>query len=383
MAGATVAAKSCLADANFNDMTGLVIRQQKQRIDYYLNAIGQALKATQADGHDELAGDGTYDSMPGDSTVVGLPEWIDDRGLRYCFHHDYSPVPEANSAVACSLSDTSNIATQIDKVFSLAQQLSDRTLSSETSWLNDLDCLMRNTLNLWRTNHGQVALSSHIRRYFKMHRTQGKVFHDSLLFLARMFYSVEVFLEAARKVKGSRSINYITVPYHAQPEGDCVEHADTVLNVLEKLGFPVQLIPRRMLTRVERNLPTILKQNRHARHIHAELQALYHLNIHFSDEDGTYTVHPYVGCSKRCCFLCNAFIRSVYPSMRVRGSHNAIIHRWEPQRYFTTAAQKDKFELGVQSMLQMLKLSWKKNSRPHVYNRNSPWLSLPTVCRRS
>ncbi|KAM5360446.1 hypothetical protein ACJA88_014830 [Fusarium oxysporum] len=179
-----------------------------------------------------------------------------------------------------------------------------------------------------------------------MHRTQGKVFHDPLLFLARMFYSVEVFLEAARKVKGSRSINYITVPYHAQPEGDCVEHADTVLNVLEKLGFPVQLIPRRMLTRVERNLPTILKQNRHARHIHAEPQALYHLKIHFSDEDGTYTVNPYVGCSKRCCFLCNAFIRSVYPSMRVRGSHNAIIHRWEPQRYFTTAAQKDKFELG-------------------------------------
>jgi hypothetical protein len=341
-------------------MTGLVIRQQRQRIDYYLNAIGQALKATQADGHDESFRDGTYNSVPGDSTVAGVPEWIDDRGLHYCFHHDDSPVPEANSAVACSLSDASNIATQIDKVFSLAQQLSDRPVCSETSWNNDLECLMRNTLNLWRTNHGQVALSSHIRRYFKMHCAQGKVFHDSVLFLARMFYSVEVFLEAARKIKGSCSVNYITVPYHVQPEGDCVEHADSVLNVLERLGFPVQLIPRRILTRIERNLPILLKQNRHAQHIHAELQALYYLNIHFPDEVGTFTVHPYVGCSKRCCFLCNAFIKSVYPSMRVRGSHNAIIHRWKPQRYFTTAAQKDKFELGVQRMLQILKAILKK-----------------------
>ena len=49
-----------MADANFNDMKGLVIHQQKQRIDYYLNAIGQALKATQADGITSWSRDGVW-----------------------------------------------------------------------------------------------------------------------------------------------------------------------------------------------------------------------------------------------------------------------------------------------------------------------------------
>ncbi|KAM6508172.1 hypothetical protein FALCPG4_018059 [Fusarium falciforme] len=385
-----------MADANFHDMLRLVIHQQKQRIDYYVNAICQALKATQADGHDDLVGGCTLKNkplsspqdrfrMPGDSTVVGLFEWVDDHGLQYCFRHDDSPVTKANSAMASSRSDASNITTQIDQVFCLAQQLSDRTPSSETRWLNDMECLMRNTLNLWRTNHGQVVLSSRIRHLFKTHRTQGKVFHDSILFLTRIFYSVEVFLEAARKVKGSHSISYIAVPYHDQPEGDRLEHADTVLKILARLRFPVQLISRRMLTRIERNLPTLREQNRRARHIHAELQALYHLDILFSDENGTYTVHPYVGCSRRCCFLCNAFITSVYPNMRVRGGHNAVMHRWEPQRYFPTAAQRDKFELGVQSILQTLKAILQKAFSAAWFQQEQPLAQsshgLPSILR--
>lgn len=63
-------------------------------------------------------------------------------------------------------------------------------------------------------------------------------------------------------------------------------------------------------------------------HVHAEIQLLSHQKTSVSSQDEIGKVHPYIGCSKRCCLLCWLFIRTD-ASFQVRGSHETVMHRWE------------------------------------------------------
>ena len=62
-------------------------------------------------------------------------------------------------------------------------------------------------------------------------------------------------------------------------------------------------------------------QNQSA-HIHAEVQLLF-----FLAENQIRNVFPFVGGSKRSCFLCAAFIK-VYGNIQTRGSHGHLYSKW-------------------------------------------------------
>ncbi|KAK4089361.1 hypothetical protein Purlil1_6350 [Purpureocillium lilacinum] len=204
-----------------------------------------------------------------------------------------------------------------DRILCSARKLSSDTCP-EIEWRPELENLMRSALRLWRSEHGQVALRSWTKRQFTGGSSQQKLFHDSLLYLARIYYAVEVFMEAARKFVCGRSVCYVSAPFLAiqcRRRGR-LDPADATSKTLATLVVDKRKISPKVTRDLEQSLPKLYQQNENDRHTHAEIQALYHLEVLFPSQDKTYTVHPYIGCSRRCCFLCKAFVEVTYPEMR-------------------------------------------------------------------
>ena len=58
-------------------------------------------------------------------------------------------------------------------------------------------------------------------------------------------------------------------------------------------------------------------------HAHAEIQILFVMET----EGPGSKIIPYIGCSKRCCFLCAKFIEA-HGRYRIRGTHGKVYHQW-------------------------------------------------------
>lgn len=352
----------------FQDMFNLVIAQQKPRILHYISSLDQAMRSIQPDN---VMGSATPQplgspSIPiplleefvrgaGELPVAHTPTWIDNHGHRYCFALNPT-AGQVQSMVTPTWSDSGNLGLQIDRILCSARKLSSDTCP-EIEWRPELENLMRSALRLWRSEHGQVALRSWTKRQFTGGSSQQKLFHDSLLYLARIYYAVEVFTEAARKFVCGRSVCYVSAPFLAiqcRRRGR-LDPADATSKTLATLVVDKRKISPKVTRDLEQSLPKLYQQNENDRHTHAEIQALYHLEVLFPSQDKTYTVHPYIGCSRRCCFLCKAFVEVTYPEMRVRGTHYSLMHRWELQQHFPSAALRGKFENGAKKLLQTLR----------------------------
>lgn len=66
------------------------------------------------------------------------------------------------------------------------------------------------------------------------------------------------------------------------------------------------------------------ERQRQKLNIHAEVQLLMHLNTSNTSDPEPW---PYIGCSKLCCFMCHAFVKS-YRQFKTRGSHGRLFKPW-------------------------------------------------------
>ncbi|CAJ2510755.1 Uu.00g063800.m01.CDS01 [Anthostomella pinea] len=348
-------------------MLRLVLDQQRQRIEYYIDQMRLALKSAhvgESDGengehHNESADDRAASLLgrflESEKTTKGiLPHWTDNHGLRYRFHGKDHEEIRARTAADSAWSNAKNLAVELDQIVPLASQICSQAPLCDTDKATALERLMRAVFSLWKTSHGRVVLESHITYHFKQRKPQAKKFHMSLLYLARILYGVEVFSNAARQLKGIQAISIMCMPYHESGERE-PKRNETRMEISSALGISLPRIPDDIGRRIEKHLPAIRAEAKASRHIHAELQVLYHLDVLFPTVDSRHKAHPYIGCSRRCCFLCGAFIQATFPNMRTRGTHNAVIHRWEPQQWFTTEEQRDKFENGVRSLVERIR----------------------------
>ncbi|KAI5997799.1 hypothetical protein F5J12DRAFT_329143 [Pisolithus orientalis] len=64
---------------------------------------------------------------------------------------------------------------------------------------------------------------------------------------------------------------------------------------------------------------------------HAEIQLVFYIAQRMHPETVTKEFHPYIGCSKLCCFLCFTFLRffgQYGPFFKVRGCHGRVYPLW-------------------------------------------------------
>lgn len=360
-----------MEDDGPEQMLNLVLHHQKQRIRYYISTMAKAVKANQA-GSDvreasipsrsttnECAGTATNTIQSPQQTDCQPLEWVDNYGYKYSVSDIRGHLDtQATTYATPNWSDASNLRQLVDDIFHVAQKLamvnSDSMIDEN---LDDVVLLMKSTLCLWKFRHGKTELAHRVHRFFRNNKARAKLFQHSILFLCRIYYAVEICVEAARMLPNLQLILFIPVPYHRQ-EGEAPGDVETVssqvvTHSLERLNIPTAGIPARYLNQLCTKLYAIRAERKQTHVIHAEIQALYHMHAVFPNDSEDYIVHKYVGCSRRCCFLCNVLIRRTVPEMRLRGSHNAVLHRWEPHRFYPSSF-RDKFENGIKDLIQSL-----------------------------
>lgn len=63
------------------------------------------------------------------------------------------------------------------------------------------------------------------------------------------------------------------------------------------------------------------------RRVHVEIQLIHDYESRRAQSADTGKVHPYIGSSKLCCYLCSSFLRH-YSFFDYRGCHWEIYRRW-------------------------------------------------------
>lgn len=101
---------------------------------------------------------------------------------------------------------------------------------------------------------------------------------------------------------------------------------------------------------------TLMKHKRYKYHVHAKIRTLQYHDLCVPPDEGSFT-HPYIGFSKRCCWLCYSFIL-FHGQFRIRGTHESIMHRWGVSVQPTTGKSEtlSRYEQTTSRLLQKIKL---------------------------
>lgn len=215
--------------------------------------------------------------------------------------------------------------------------------------------LMAATLGLWKSVRHQSAIKTRLRNQFQNARQwlkrQNAVI-TALKFLSRVYLGVVTFIEAAEKMSMFQSIECVpvTVPPVQSEHGPSPE---TPLEAIEGLGIRVTgdgWIDYLQRQATKGNFHRLREQKRH---MHAELQVLYNHDVFYTPTNGVFYVHPYIGCSKRCCLLCYCFILA-HGGFKLRGTHETIMHRWELPTVSSAADSYAKFRSAIEHLFHIV-----------------------------
>ena len=193
----------------------------------------------------------------------------------------------------------------------------------------------------------ELIKSSHIlqtnvesRAFFRKHFCQhfGLAFGAAkralraLQFLCRFYSAVSTFIEAASRISAFRTISFVPVRcFEQRMKRDEGTSNQAISEALVSLGVSKNrdLIAARFKQVIED--PATRKDLEHTHqgkggvvktvdeifhksrsklcHVHAEIQLVDIHENHLNESNVKWRVHPYIGCSKLCCYLCHTFLR--------------------------------------------------------------------------
>ena len=161
----------------------------------------------------------------------------------------------------------------------------------------------------------------------------------ALLFLCRFYAAVLTFTEAAVRLRSFRDISFKFVKPFPEvllfKDGMKQQGARDVLARLSARSS--EALMRRLCNGKSKKPADVVKDLDKARrqpcHVHAEIQLVDDFENR-RDEPG-WRVHPYIGCSKLCCYLCDSFLRH-HAFFQYRGSHWKMYHKWHVPEAFET-----------------------------------------------
>jgi len=317
-------------------MFDLVLKYQQPRISYYVEKLRQAFRI------EKLVVIPGISEQPvlSDSWLRRLPDpgsriWIDDSGNEFKFLSRLSDDADNNSRVALSAQSLKHVEDEVAAIFSVVDKLI--ALNIKLTDYSRLEALLKELLPtlylVWKSARFQALMKSQLHLRFQHSQYPQKRQSEAmtaLRFLCRCYYSVETFVEAAKALRIFHNIEWIPVPVppkaSRRARAKAGQAKGTPLEIAKILG--VYLRGNGWTDHLEKQTTkTTFKQLQSEMcHVHAEIQVLHYQNIISSEEQGK--VHPYIGCSKRCCLLCWLFIR-IHGWADVRGCHETLLHRWE------------------------------------------------------
>lgn len=161
----------------------------------------------------------------------------------------------------------------------------------------------------------------------------------ALLFLCRFYAAVLAFTEAAVRLSSFRNMSFKFVkPFREVlplKDGMKQKAARDVLAGLsarssEALMTKLRRGESKTTAKVDKDFD---KARRQPCHVHAEIQLVD--NFENRREETGWRVHPYIGGSKLCFYLCDSFLRH-HGFFQYRGSHWKIYHKWQVPEAFDT-----------------------------------------------
>ncbi|UKZ75490.1 hypothetical protein TrVFT333_003176 [Trichoderma virens FT-333] len=311
-----------------DSMFDLVFNHQRPRISTYLEKLRRTFQCPR------LANRQTNQSQRAltESLVKKLPwlntkVWIDDKGFEYEIpsEHPACDGEEISEAVLTGQS-FKDVDVGIFEYFQTIEKLCGEEILETQDFL--LKNLMRMTLELWKGARTRAAVKSHLRRYFGEDPTRQKEAEKILCFTAKIYQIVRIFIEAAERLPVFKSIELVEVSPRQSAPKNATTRPSTPLEACKRLGISVNNINGiNYLSQLSKKFGVMVKERRNKHHFHAEIQMLCSRDALLSCDERKQT-HPYIGCSRRCCMLCYAFLR-FYGGFKMRGTHETVMHRWE------------------------------------------------------
>ncbi|TVY35196.1 hypothetical protein LSUB1_G005388 [Lachnellula subtilissima] len=229
-------------------MLDIILKYQRPRITYYLNKLRKALRVEQP------AQSTTQDKRPrlSDEWLRRLPvlhtrSWIDDNENEFQFSVGSLDEAENISRAALSAQSLKNIKNEVDRIFRLIDQVSslDETEDDHLSRAI-LKQLLPLLFSVWRSPRFQASIKSRLHARFEhlqhSEKRQNEAF-TALKFLCRVYYSVDVFIQAAQSMPIFKSVECIPVPlqpaFPTKATPKPVRAQETPLETAESLGLYV------------------------------------------------------------------------------------------------------------------------------------------------
>jgi hypothetical protein len=279
------------------------------------------------------------------STIPSLRsrEWEDDNGLLFAIPLKYSvretrsvlvdELTNVNSNTTCTGETVCKIQGSVSELFKNIRRLCqlDNTPEDETSLLKKV---MSHMFDLWREPRARFML----RAALKPHFTRQKDI-DTLLFLARVSYATYIYIEIAKASRVFQSIEIVSVPHSGNQGRDRKQRRHkknrrhtvrdenvNLLDVIKPLGLTFHPSWRGDLAQKAAQFTTLRNLKREKEFHHAETQLLAYFEYSMSPDDRKQS-HKYIGCSRRCCWLCHVLVRA-HEHFSMRGTHETLLCRW-------------------------------------------------------
>ena len=182
--------------------------------------------------------------------------------------------------------------------------------------------------------------------------TAANKLHVCICFLGRIRTAYDTYMLFAAAFPASTKI---TIYYVPKPKPSKIKHVPLTLlqafNLVElelsESSFRKHINPEMTLSEASHAFEARQKQRAY---VHAEIQLL-----HCAAKDGLHDLFPYIGASKRSCFLCASFIQA-NGGFETRGTHGHLYSKWYvPQTGGIAAEQAGYMIHSLQKIQRSLK----------------------------
>ncbi|KAL7623198.1 hypothetical protein AAE478_006879 [Parahypoxylon ruwenzoriense] len=304
----------------------LVLRHQKSRITYYTGILKKLFET-----HRQLVKESVNDRYHQFQRSIERQVWARSRIWTDYQGFEYEIPVRSDLPNTVTEGTHSGMQDDAEVILDIVYQL--RSLDPCTAeGMPLLKQLMETTLQLWKFSRSRSAVKFRLDQIFGQNKSLKKQATTALLFLCRIYYCVQIFVEAAEKLDEFQSIECIMVPCYQSSTNNRPNKKTTPLEIAKSMG--IQVANTRWVNYLRGETGQFRKLRSDKRGVHAEIQVLLCFDTISKANGYEGTVHDYIGCSRRCCLLCHCFIR-IRGGFRVRGTHETIMHRWDLPRQGT------------------------------------------------
>ncbi|KAJ5538289.1 hypothetical protein N7494_007768 [Penicillium frequentans] len=186
-----------------------------------------------------------------------------------------------------------------------------------------------------------------------------RIFHE-LGSLCRPLYACTTFWEAACEIEGFQSMKFTLVP------------GEKAKQVPPSISLRTQ-----PLTKVnQKNLELVLQKKKW---IHAEMGMVTHL----ISKDSVAQTFPYLGISKKTCFLCGHILQSL-GLFQARNNHGKVYSQWTlPSSLIVPSLYQGKLDLAVQNLHDVLRRECAVDDDENMDAVKESTISTPVAPRRA